>query len=52
MQVKKAWQENDPEKTGPDWLEANEKGKRQHLTSLGLEREETNQNMNLTEKKF
>ena len=27
MQVKKAWQENDFDKAGPDWLEANEKGK-------------------------
>ena len=50
IRVKKAWQENDPQKTGPDWLEANEKGKGQHLTSPGLGREETNQDMNVTEK--
>ena len=52
MQVKNAWQENDPEKAGPDWLEANEKGQGQYLTSPGLESEETNQDMNVTEKKF
>ena len=45
--VKIAWQENDPEKTGPDWLEAKEERRGQHSTSPGLEREETR----LTEKK-
>ena len=45
--VKIAWQENDPEKTGPDWLKAKEKRRGQHSTSPGLEREETR----LTEKK-
>ena len=48
--VKIAWQENDSEKAGPDWLEAKEKGKGQHLTSSDLEREETIPDMTVTEK--
>lgn len=47
MRVKIAWRENDPEKTGPDWLEPKEKRKVQHSTWPGLKREETG----LTEKK-